>query len=132
MANWITHVKNYAKKNGIKYGDALSDPNCSKEYKMKNKKGGEQQQGQEQQQQQEQQQEEKQGGQEQQQGQQEEKQGGQEQQEEKQEQQGGRRKFTNKNLKKRFVKGFNKSVKKLRSTMRMKKSKSCSKKNWFW
>jgi hypothetical protein len=124
MANWITHVKNYAKKNGIKYGDALSDPNCSKEYKMKNKKGGEQQQ--EQQQGQEQQ------GQGQEQQQQEEKQGGQEQQEEKQEQQGGRRKFTNKNLKKRFVKGFNKSVKKLRSTMRMKKSKSCSKKNWFW
>jgi len=114
MANWITHVKNYAKKNGIKYGDALSDPNCSKEYKMKNKKGGEQQQ-------------------EQQQGQEQQGQGQeQQQQEEKQEQQGGRRKFTNKNLKKRFVKGFNKSVKKLRSTMRMKKSKSCSKKNWFW
>jgi len=30
--SWPMFVKNYAKKNGIKFGDALADKNCSKEY----------------------------------------------------------------------------------------------------
>jgi hypothetical protein len=32
---WIKHVKMYAKKHNIKYGDALSDPRCSATYKAK-------------------------------------------------------------------------------------------------
>jgi hypothetical protein len=30
---WVEHVKDYAKRKGLSYGCALSDPKCSKEYK---------------------------------------------------------------------------------------------------
>jgi hypothetical protein len=33
MSAWISFIKEFAKKNGISYGCALSDPNCSKEYR---------------------------------------------------------------------------------------------------
>ena len=120
MSKWINHVKKYAVDHGITYGKALSNPKCKKDYRIKNKKGGEQEQEQEQLQHN-----------------QEQLQNNQEQLEEMKggEQQGGRRRrFTNKYFKKRFAKGFNKSVRKLRSSMRkpMRKMKSASKKNWFW
>jgi hypothetical protein len=31
-SGWIDHVKSFAKKHGIKYGDALSDPTCKSSY----------------------------------------------------------------------------------------------------
>ena len=33
MSAWISFIKEFAKKNGVSYGCALSDPNCSKEYR---------------------------------------------------------------------------------------------------
>jgi len=33
--NWIQHVKNYAKKNNMKYNEALKDPQCKSSYKKK-------------------------------------------------------------------------------------------------
>ena len=33
MNAWITHVKAYAKKHGMKYSDALKDPKCKSSYK---------------------------------------------------------------------------------------------------
>jgi hypothetical protein len=30
---WISHIRNYAKENNIKYSDALKDPGCSASYK---------------------------------------------------------------------------------------------------
>ena len=32
---WVDHIKAFAKQNGLSYGCALSDPNCSKTYKEK-------------------------------------------------------------------------------------------------
>lgn len=32
MSPWITHVKAYAKKHGIKYNEALKDPKCRQSY----------------------------------------------------------------------------------------------------
>ena len=34
---WTEHVRSYAKQHGLSYGCALSDPNCSKSYKEKQK-----------------------------------------------------------------------------------------------
>ena len=34
-SSWIEHVKMFAKKHNMKYGDALSDPRCSATYKAK-------------------------------------------------------------------------------------------------
>jgi len=34
-SSWIEHVKMFAKKHNMKYGDALSDPKCSASYKAK-------------------------------------------------------------------------------------------------
>ena len=34
---WIDHVRAYAKQHGISYMCAVSDPNCSKSYKEKQK-----------------------------------------------------------------------------------------------
>jgi predicted metal-binding transcription factor (methanogenesis marker protein 9) len=31
---WILHVKQFAKKNNLQYGCAISNPECAKEYKM--------------------------------------------------------------------------------------------------
>lgn len=33
MNPWIQHVKQYAAKKGMKYGDALKDPQCRATYK---------------------------------------------------------------------------------------------------
>ncbi len=41
MNKWIQHVTDYAKKNNIKFRDALKDENCKKEYQptvMENEK----------------------------------------------------------------------------------------------
>ena len=35
---WIEHIKNYAKKNNITYGCALSLPDCKNTYKKKSEK----------------------------------------------------------------------------------------------
>ena len=39
VSKWITHVKQWSKKNGLKYGDALGNSNCKSEYHRKNKTG---------------------------------------------------------------------------------------------
>ena len=36
MNSWVSYVKEYAKKNGMKYNEALKDPKCKAGYK----KGG--------------------------------------------------------------------------------------------
>ena len=39
MSNtWINHIKSYAKQHGLSYACALTDPNCSKSYKEKQKR----------------------------------------------------------------------------------------------
>jgi len=35
MTAWTEHIKDFAKRKGLTYGCALSDPECSKEYKAK-------------------------------------------------------------------------------------------------
>jgi hypothetical protein len=48
MSAWINHVKKFAKKHNIKYGEALGNTECRKEYKNgKPIVGGEQEQKQE-------------------------------------------------------------------------------------
>jgi hypothetical protein len=37
---WISHVKSFASKNGMKYGDALKDPKCKAAYKHGSKMRG--------------------------------------------------------------------------------------------
>jgi hypothetical protein len=40
---WISHVKDFASKNGINYRDALKDPKCKAAYRKgstKSKRGG--------------------------------------------------------------------------------------------
>jgi hypothetical protein len=32
---WIDHIRDFAKRNGMTYGCALSDPRCRQEYKKK-------------------------------------------------------------------------------------------------
>ncbi len=40
MANpWITHVKSFATKNHMKYGEALANPRCRSEYKSRSGDG---------------------------------------------------------------------------------------------
>ena len=36
-SKWINHVKQWSKKNGMKYGDALGDSRCKAEYHGKSK-----------------------------------------------------------------------------------------------
>lgn len=35
MSAWIQHIKEFAKEKGLSFGCALSDPDCSKTYRMK-------------------------------------------------------------------------------------------------
>ena len=35
MSKWVEHIKDYAKRNNLTYGCALSDPKCSEEYRVK-------------------------------------------------------------------------------------------------
>lgn len=35
-SEWIEHVKRFAKRNGMNYAEALSDPECSREYRRHN------------------------------------------------------------------------------------------------
>ena len=38
MSKWVEHIKDFAKRNNLTYGCALSDPKCSEEYRIKNPK----------------------------------------------------------------------------------------------
>jgi hypothetical protein len=38
MSKWIEHIRDFAKRNNLTYGCALSDPKCSEEYRIKNPK----------------------------------------------------------------------------------------------
>jgi len=35
MSKWVEHIKDFAKRNNLTYGCALSDPKCSEEYRVK-------------------------------------------------------------------------------------------------
>jgi hypothetical protein len=39
MSRWVDFVKEFAKRKGLSYGCALSDPDCSQEYRYKYKEG---------------------------------------------------------------------------------------------
>lgn len=35
MSKWVEHIKDFAKRNNMTYRDALKDPKCSEEYRIK-------------------------------------------------------------------------------------------------
>jgi hypothetical protein len=37
---WVLHVKDFARRKGVAYGCALSDPDCSKEYRSNKAREG--------------------------------------------------------------------------------------------